>query len=106
MLLSIWALSPLVLWLDPTLFGIFPPAARRMPTSCAHVGQSGWPSGLGALLFRTVQLFFLRDVQTGLVWLTKILTDPFHDVMLYYRAPLLPAARRADRPDGRRGQRA
>ena len=44
--------------------------------------------GLGGLLFRTVQLFFIRDVQTGLVWITKIITDPFHDVMLYYRAPL------------------
>jgi hypothetical protein len=44
--------------------------------------------GIGGLLFRTVQLFFIRDVQTGLVWITKIITDPFHDVMLYYRAPL------------------
>jgi hypothetical protein len=44
--------------------------------------------GLGALLFRTVQLFFLKDVQTGLVWLTKIITDPFHDVKLYCKAPL------------------
>ena len=35
--------------------------------------------------FRTVHLFFLKDIQTGLVWLTKILTDPFHDVMLYHR---------------------
>ena len=32
--------------------------------------------GLGGLLFRTVHLFFLQGVQTGLVWLTKILTDP------------------------------
>ena len=40
------------------------------------------------LLFRTVHLFFLKDVQTGLVWLTKIVTDPFHDIMLYYKAPL------------------
>jgi hypothetical protein len=23
-----------------------------------------------------------------LVWATKILTDPFHDIMLYYKAPL------------------
>ena len=44
--------------------------------------------GFGALLFRTVQLFFLRDVQTGLVWLLKIVTDPFHDIKLYHRAPL------------------
>jgi hypothetical protein len=27
-------------------------------------------------------------VQTGLVWATKILTDPFHDAWLYWRAPL------------------
>jgi hypothetical protein len=26
-------------------------------------------------------------VKTGLVWATKILTDPFHDIKLYYRAP-------------------
>ena len=35
-----------------------------------------------------MHLFFLRDVQTGLVWMTKILTDPFHDIKLYYKAPL------------------
>ncbi len=40
------------------------------------------------LLFRTVHLFFLQGVQTGLVWLTKILTDPFHDIKLYHAAPL------------------
>ncbi len=44
--------------------------------------------GAAGLLFRTVQLFFIRDVQTGLVWCTKILTDPFHDLKLYHRSPL------------------
>jgi hypothetical protein len=39
-------------------------------------------------VFRTVHLFFIRDVQTGLVWMTKILTDPFHDLKLYHKAPL------------------
>ncbi len=43
--------------------------------------------GAGALLFRTVQLFFIRDLQTGLVWFTKILTDPFNDVRTYWKAP-------------------
>ena len=38
-------------------------------------------------MFRTVHLFFLQGVQTGLVWATKIITDPFHDVYLYYKAP-------------------
>ncbi|HXX82926.1 MAG TPA: hypothetical protein VEN29_02980, partial [Casimicrobiaceae bacterium] len=44
--------------------------------------------GLGAILFRTVHLFFLKGVQSGLVWCTKILTDPFHDIKLYHKAPL------------------
>ena len=44
--------------------------------------------GIGGLLFRTAQLCVLKDVQTGLVWFTKILTDPFHDLMLYCKAPL------------------
>ena len=35
-----------------------------------------------------MQLFFIKDVQTGLVWVTKILTDPFHDIKLYCKAPL------------------
>jgi len=33
-------------------------------------------------------LFVIRDVQTGLAWATKILTDPFHDIKLYHKAPL------------------
>jgi hypothetical protein len=86
-LLSIWTLSPALLWLSPTLFGIYPPHSDR-GTFIQHVGQIWLVVGFGALLFRTVQLFFIRDVRTGLVWMTKILTDPFHDFMLYYRAPL------------------
>ncbi len=40
------------------------------------------------MLFRVVQLCFLQNPTTGLVWMTKIVTDPFHDVALYYKAPL------------------
>jgi hypothetical protein len=85
-LLAIWALSPALLWLSPTLFGIFPDYTDRA-TFIQHVGQIWLVVGFGGLLFRTVQLFFIRDVRTGLVWMTKILTDPFHDFMLYYRSP-------------------
>ena len=86
-LLSLWALSPLVLWLDPTLQGIFP-ATSGAGQFVRHVAQVWLTLGLGALVFRTVQLFFQQNVQTGLVWITKIITDPFHDIKLYYRAPL------------------
>ena len=86
-LLSIWALSPLVLWLDPTVFGLYPASAVR-GAFLTHLGQLWLAIGLGALLFRVVQLWILRDAHTALVWLTKIITDPFHDIMLYHRAPL------------------
>ena len=86
-LLSIWALAPAVLWLDPTLLGLYSPSFDEAEF-IRRVGSIWLAIGLGALVFRTVQLFFLQGVQTGLVWLTKIITDPFHDVMLYYKAPL------------------
>src|SRR6266852_228674 len=85
-LMAIWALSPLVLWLDPTLLGVYPDASSA--DFVQHVGQVWLAVGLGGLLFRTVHLFFIKDVQTGLVWMTKIVTDPFHDIKLYYKAPL------------------
>jgi len=82
----IWAASPALLLLDPTFFGLF--ARQGGDGFVRHVGEIWLIVGIGALLFRTVHLFYLRDVQTGLVWLTKIITDPFHDVKLYCKAPL------------------
>lgn len=86
-LLAIWALSPVALLVDPTLLGIFSPAANSAEF-ISQVGNLWLALGVGGLLFRTVHLFFIRDVQTGLVWMTKILTDPFHDLILYHKAPL------------------
>ena len=85
-LMTIWAVSPLALYFDPTLFGIFAPYANPAEF-VRHVAQIWLVIGAGGLLFRTVQLFFVKDVQTGLVWATKILTDPFHDIKLYHKAP-------------------
>ena len=85
-LLTIWALSPLPLYYDPTLFGLFK-AHTNTAEYVRHVALVWLYIGLGGLLFRTVQLFFIKDVQTGLVWATKILTDPFHDIKLYHKAP-------------------
>lgn len=86
-LMTAWALSPLVLLFDPTLFGFF----ERHKTAgefVNHVALIWLVIAAVGLLFRTIHLFFLRDVQTGLAWMTKIITDPFHDIMLYHKAPL------------------
>ena len=82
----VWAISPVILWLTPTLFGIFRPYSGG-EEFVRHVGEVWLLVGGGALVLRTLQLFYLRDVQTGLVWFTKILTDPFNDAKIYWKAP-------------------
>ena len=86
-LMAIWAVSPMPLFFDPTYFGIFEPAANIMQI-VSNIAKIWLVIALGGLVFRMVQLFFIQDVQTGLVWVTKIITDPFHDIKLYYKAPL------------------
>lgn len=86
-LMSVWALSPLPLYFDPTFFGLFE-AHRNSWELARHIGLIWFWLAIGGLVFRTIHLFFIRDVQTGLVWATKIVTDPFHDIKLYWRAPL------------------
>jgi hypothetical protein len=94
-LLAIWALSPLVLVVDPTLLGLFTPHADAAGF-VRHTGELWLAVGIGGIAFRMIQLFVIKDVQTGLVWATKIATDPFHDIKLYHKAPLhLFAGKRA-----------
>ena len=86
-LLSIWAILPMVLDVEPGLFGMIEPW-ESLTEWVRQVGASWLILGVAGLLFRTIHLFFLKDVQTGLVWMTKIITDPFHDIVLYHKAPL------------------
>lgn len=86
-LLSLWAAVPVVLWLSPSCFGLLAP--RQVQLGVVHNVAIAWLLlGAGAVVFRTVQLFFLKGTQPGLVWFTKILTDPLHDVWIYHRAPI------------------
>ena len=86
-LLSIWAILPMLLYVEPGLFGMIEPW-YTLTEWVRQVGASWLILGVAGLLFRTIHLFFLKDVQTGLVWMTKIITDPFHDIILYHKAPL------------------
>ena len=86
-LLSIWAILPMVLYVEPGLFGMIEPW-DTLTEWVRQVGAAWLILGAAGLLFRTIHLFFLKDVQTGLVWMTKIITDPFHDIILYHKAPL------------------
>ncbi len=86
-LLAIWAISPVMLLISPTLFGVFDDVSGL--AGYAHkLGLMWLALGIGGIVFRTIHLFFLRGVQTGLVWAVKIITDPFHDLKLYCKAPI------------------
>jgi hypothetical protein len=86
-LIAVWALIPLLLWWQPSLFGLIAPAASLSET--VHDTGIAWLALAAAgLALRVLQLELTRGRFTGIVWLAKILTDPFHDIALYWRAPL------------------
>ena len=86
-LMGLWAASPLLVWASPDVFGLMT-AYADFEAYVRNVGMLWLGLGAAGLLFRAVQLTLLQDARTALVWVTKILTDPFHDIMLYHRAPL------------------
>jgi len=86
-LMGIWALFPALLLLDPTLSGLI--TAHGDWKGFAHdLGMIWLILGVAGVVLRMLQLFLSRNLQAGLVWAAKILTDPFHDIKLYHKAPL------------------
>ena len=86
-LLSIWIAVPIILWFIPDFFGLL--SDQQIDKGLIYNTAILWlATGIGAVLFRTVHLFYLMGFQSGLVWAIKILTDPFHDIKIYHRAPL------------------
>ena len=86
-LMLVWAASPLLLVVEPGLFGLMVPHTD-WPGLLHNVGWMWLWVGVGGLALRVLQLWVLKDLRTGLVWAAKIVTDPFHDIKLYHRAPL------------------
>ncbi len=86
-LMAAWAAIPALLWLQPSLFGLIEPAVGFQ--AYAHdVGMAWLALGVAGLIFRVGQLWQQQSLMTGLAWAFKIITDPFHDIKLYHRAPL------------------
>jgi len=86
-LLGAWALSPLLLWLSPSLFGMIEPGAG-VAGFVHDVGLLWLALGIAGIAFRVLQLALMRDLATGLTWAAKILSDPFYDIGLYWKSPL------------------
>ena len=86
-LMAAWVLIPLLLWLQPSVFGLVEPATS-FEGMVHDVGLAWLSLAVAGLLLRVAQLWIQADLMTGLAWLAKILSDPFHDIMLYRKAPL------------------
>jgi hypothetical protein len=86
-LMAIWVLIPVVLWLAPPMGGLIPPASDA-EGFLHNLGMAWLCLGVAGLVFRVAQLTVQQSFATGLVWAFKIITDPFHDVMLYWRSPV------------------
>lgn len=86
-LIAIWLSVPLLLLLSPSLFGLVTPSTS-LEGFAHNVGIAWLALGLAAVILRTVQLFFLRGPAWGLAWTTKIVTDPFHNIAIYWDSPI------------------
>lgn len=86
-LLGIWVAIPLlaVLW-PPAVTWAVPQAFED--TTLRIVGMAWFFLGVAGLLFRAVQLTIKEDLTEAVAWVIKIITDPFHDVKLYYLSPM------------------
>lgn len=85
-LMAVWAGLPLALWLDPDFFGLME-AHEDLWGFVLNVGWLWLWLGVAGLMVRVLQLWQKQDLYTGIVWATKILTDPFHDILMYWKSP-------------------
>jgi hypothetical protein len=86
-LMVVWAAIPVVAYFSPSTFNWLVPEADK-DNFIRLVGMSWFALGVGGLLFRVIQLIIQDNIQVALSWAFKILTDPFHDLMLYYKSPI------------------
>jgi hypothetical protein len=92
-LIGVWLALPLLLWARRDLFGLITPSTGTVGV----LGLNGYwhdlgllwlALGSGGVLLRTLQLCFLRSPAWGLAWMSKILTDPLHNIDIYWRSPI------------------
>lgn len=86
-LMAIWAVIPVIAYFEPSLLGWFAPESDKN-SFYRLVGISWFALGVAGLLFRVGQLVIQDNIQVALSWAFKIITDPFHDLKLYYKSPI------------------
>jgi len=85
-LLTVCALIPvLAYWMPQYLTWAVPEAYEDTPVRIT--GMLWLFLGIAGLLFRVFQLWHQQSLLAGLAWAMKIITDPVHDIKMYYKSP-------------------
>ena len=86
-LMSVWASVPFIAHFYPQVL-IWAVPTEKYQDFVGLTAMWWLYLGVGGLLFRMLQLWIQDNYVSALAWGLKIITDPFHDVKLYYKAPL------------------
>jgi hypothetical protein len=85
-LLSACALIPALALVHPAALNWLVPESSE-GDFFALVGLSWVMLGVIGVLFRVAQIWLRSSLMEGVAWAIKIITDPFHDIALYYKSP-------------------
>ena len=86
-LIACWLAVPVLAYFDAALFNFVMPDAAP-DTLLDRIGWGWLWLGLAAVVFRMIQLTAIQSRRVALVWCIKILTDPFHDAVIYRTSPI------------------
>jgi len=86
-LLAVWLSVPALAFIDAANFNLIMPDTSP-DTLFNRIGWGWLWLGVAGVIFRMIQLVIKDSVRTSVTWCIKIITDPFHDVIIYRKSPI------------------
>jgi hypothetical protein len=83
----VWLVIPALAWFMPGSLDWLVPKTYQ-GSFWTVLGATWLILGVSGLLLRMAQLWATQSLAIALTWMSKILTDPFHDVMIYHKSPI------------------
>jgi len=84
-LLAVWLAIPVLAFLDAANFNLIMPDTSS-DTLFNRIGYGWLWLGVAGVVFRMIQLTAIESRRTAITWCIKIITDPFHDVIIYRKS--------------------
>jgi hypothetical protein len=86
-LIACWLAIPVLAWFDASWFNLVMPNLEP-DTFLNRVGWGWLWLGVLAVVFRMTQLTLKSSWLVAVTWAIKIVTDPFHDAVIYRKSPI------------------